>query len=275
MTAQTISRPSRTSLTRQCLESIRQYILDNRLGPGDRLPSQQEWADLLGVSIVVVREAFQALQALGLVEVQQGRGTFVCGLEGADFLDFLTSGPSQDKFTLPEVVEARAMLELAVLEACILRATPEAIEELEQILQQLRRDPPPLGIDSSAHKLFHQAMLRASGNRLLLNIGLPLFNTFWILGNTGRIQFTEEARRMDLVAIHAAYLEAIKHRDLSRTRELVDQHLLGLCSKYGVFPSLSSEKPFILSRSRDDYQTTSGQSERETVCEEGGDHSAN
>lgn len=275
VTVQAVSRPSRTSLTRQCLESIRRYILDNRLGPGDRLPSQQEWAELLGVSTVVVREAFQALQALGLVEVQQGRGTFVCGLEGADFLDFLTLDPSQGKFTLPEVIEARAMLDLAVLEACIIRATPEAIEELEQILQQMRHDPPPLGMDSSTHKLFHQAMLKASGNRLLLNIGLPLFNTFWILGNTGRIQFTEEAKRADLVAIHEAYLDAIKRRDLSHTRELVDQHLLGLCSKYGVFPSFSARESLSLNRPRHDHQEALSQEEYEAICEEGGDHCSN
>jgi len=269
---QVIPRPSRVNLTRQCLESIRQYIFDNQLRPGDRLPSQQEWAELLGVSIVVVREALQALQALGLVEVQQGRGTFVCGLEGADFLDFLPLDPSRGKFTLPEVIEARAMLDLAVLEACIMRATPKAIEELERILQQLRDNPPPLGVDSSVHKLFHQAMLRASGNRLLLSIGLPLFNTFWILGNTGRIQFTEEAKCADLVEIHAAYLDAIKRRDLSHTRELVDQHLLGLCSKYGVFPSFSMRNPLDPSWSRYDFQEISGQGEHEAICQEGGDH---
>jgi len=128
------------------------------------------------------------------------------------------------------------MLELAVLESCVARASPEAISEMEQILGQLREHPPRLGMDSALHQLFHRVMLRASGNRLLLDIGMPLFNTFWALGNTGGIKFTEEALQTDMTAVHAAYLEAIKHRDLSHTRELVDQHLLGLCSKYGVFP---------------------------------------
>ena len=236
MIAPVVPRLQHTNLTRQCFNSIRQYIADNQLGPGDRLPSQQEWAELLGVSVLVVREALQALRALGLVEVQHGRGTFVCGLEGANFLDFLTFNESRGKFSLEEVVEARAMLELAVLESCVARASPESISEMEQILGQLREDPPPLGIDSTLHQLFHRVMLRASGNRLLLDIGMPLFNTFWALGNTGGIKFTEEALQTDMIAVHAAYLEAIKNRDLSHTRELVDQHLLGLCSKYGVFP---------------------------------------
>jgi len=45
-----------------------------------------------------------------------------------------------------------------------------------------------------------------------------------------------------MVAIHEAYLEAIKNRDFSRTRELVDQQLLGLCSKYHVFPFADASK---------------------------------
>lgn len=236
MTIQAISRPQRVSLTRQCLRSIQEYILANGLRAGDKLPSQQEWAEMLGVSVLVVREAFQALQALGLVEIQHGRGIFVRSPEEVDFLDFLAFERPLNGFTLEEVIEARAMLELAVLESCIARATPEVIRELEEIVEQMRKNPPPPGEDSRIHKQFHQAMLKASGDRILGILGMPLLNTFWALGNTGRMYLTERELATDMVAIHEEYLEAIKKRDFSRTRELVDRHLLGLCSKYRVFP---------------------------------------
>jgi len=242
VTIQAVSRPQRTSLTRQCLHSVQEYILANGLHAGDKLPSQQEWAEMLGVSVLVVREAFQALQALGLVEIQHGRGIFVRGPEEVDFLDFLAFGRPLSGFSLEEVIEARAMLELAVLESCIARATPEVIRELEEILEQIRKAPPPPGEDSRPHKLFHQAMLRASGDRILGILGMPLLNTFWVLGNTGRMYLTEKELAADMVAIHEAYLEAIKNRDFSRTRELVDQQLLGLCSKYHVFPFADASK---------------------------------
>lgn len=232
------TRPSRTNLTRQCISSIRQYIVGNRLGSGDRLPSHQEWAELLGVSVLVVREAFQALQALGVVEVQHGRGTFISAMEESNFLDFLAFNSFDAKFTVEEVIETRAMLDLIVLESCILRATPEAIREMEEIIVQMCSAPPMLGLDSELHQLFHHTMLKASGNRLLLSIGMPLANTFWALGNTGQLQFTEEAKRTNMVEVHAAYLDAIKNRDLSNTRKLIDRHLLGLCSKFGIFPQI-------------------------------------
>lgn len=231
-----IAKPRRADLTRQCVDSIQEYIDFHNLRPGARLPSLSEWADLLGVSILVVREAFRALQALGLVDIHHGRGVYLSSPEETDFLGYLAFRHSLDRFTLEEVIEGRAMLELTVLEACIARAGDAAIAELEGILDDLRRDPPLAGQDSPDHKRFHQAMLRASGDRLLESIGLPLLNTFWVLGNNGRIALPADVHEIDMLACHAAYLDAIKRRDFSRTRELVNEHLFGLCSRLGIFP---------------------------------------
>jgi GntR family transcriptional repressor for pyruvate dehydrogenase complex len=231
-----LSKPQRNDLTRQCITSIQHYIAVQHLQSGDKLPSLQQWADMLEVSVAVVREAFRALEALGLVDIQHGRGIFVCSLEEVDFVDFLAHQRSLDRFTLEEVIEARAMLELTVLEACIARATEENIEELEYLLQTFAQDPPPIGVDSPLHKQFHQAMLKASGDRLLFSIGMPLLNTFWALGNSGQIQFPDEIQQIDTLAIHTAYVDVIKRRDFSQTRALVDRHLFGLCSELHVFP---------------------------------------
>jgi GntR family transcriptional repressor for pyruvate dehydrogenase complex len=236
-----VAKPHRVNLTRQCLNSIQDYISSNRLKSGDKLPSLKVWADMLEVSVVVVREAFRALQALGLVDIQHGRGIFVCSLEETDFLGFLAFRYSLDQFSLEEIIEARAMLELAILETCIARATPVMIVELEKVLEELRKTPPLAGIDSHLHKRFHQTMLKASGDRLLASIGMPLLNTFWTLGNSGRMQLPEEVNQIDMVSIHAAYVDAIERRDFSQTRDLVDRHLFGLCSKYHIYPFANPE----------------------------------
>jgi GntR family transcriptional repressor for pyruvate dehydrogenase complex len=231
-----IAKPQRINLTRQCVTSIQRYIATNGLGSGDKLPTLQEWTEMLGVSIVVVREAFRSLEALGLVDIQHGRGIYIQGVEETDLLDLLAFTRSLDSFSLEEVIEGRAMLELVVLESCIARAGDAEIAELAGILAQMREDPPLPGTDSDLHKLFHQAMLKATGDRLLFNVGMPLLNTFWALGNNGSLQLPPEAMELDMVAAHADYLTAIQDRDLSRTRILVDRHLLGLCSRYQVFP---------------------------------------
>jgi len=231
-----IAKPQRLSLTQHCVRSIQQYVADNELGPGDKLPSMQEWAQQLGVSVVVVREAFQALQALGLVHIQHGRGIFVRGLKDTDFLDMIAFRHSLESLTLEETIEMRGMLDLAALESCIARASPEGIERLEHLLHELLDDPSVPGVYSAKHGRFHHAMLEVSGNRILVSIGVPLLNTFWALGWRQEIQDAARACAYDSDATHAAFLDAIKNKDFSHTRELVDRHLLGLCSRYGVFP---------------------------------------
>ena len=72
-----VTKPQRADLVRQCIDSIQHYVSLNEMAPGEKLPSLQEWSDTLGVSVVVVREAFRALQALGVVDIQHGRGIYV------------------------------------------------------------------------------------------------------------------------------------------------------------------------------------------------------
>ena len=230
-----VSRPHRTGLTRQCVHSIQEYIASHGVRPGDKLPSQQEWAQMLGVSVLVVREAFKALQTMGLVDIQHGRGIFLRSPEQIDFVDFLEITRSLQTLTLSEITEARAMLELAVLEGCIARASEDDIAELEAILQQMRENKAPVEGESAEHREFHRVMLRVSGNRLLMGLGMPLMNTFWALGKddlhrlAGHVSF-------DAYGLHKGYVEAIKSRDKSRVRELVDEHLIELCSKNHLFP---------------------------------------
>ncbi len=234
-------KPQRANLTRECVQSIRSYILANHLVAGDKLPSFQEWADLLGVSVLIVREAFRSLEALGFVDIQHGRGIFLRGADQIDFLDFLSFNWPHTDFTLKEVVEARAMLDLAVLELSIARATQEAIDELDEIVQQMYQDPSQVAVESPLHRRFHQIMLESTQNRLLIGVGTPLLNTFWSLDRNGVIILTEKPYSVDEVDHHAAFLNAIRNRQLADARQLVDRHLFGACSKYQIFPLVASQ----------------------------------
>jgi DNA-binding FadR family transcriptional regulator len=67
-----VRRPQRLSLTQQCADSMKQHMMRSALKSGDRLPTEQEWVEMLGVSRLVVREALQMLAGSGLIDVQQG-----------------------------------------------------------------------------------------------------------------------------------------------------------------------------------------------------------
>jgi len=70
-----LTRPS--NLTSELVKRFEEEIESGKLPPGSRLPTEQEILNATGVSRTVVREAFSALRANGLVVTRQGSGTFV------------------------------------------------------------------------------------------------------------------------------------------------------------------------------------------------------
>src|SRR4051794_19809608 len=72
-----LSRIERNPLARDVAARLIGLIVNGVWSPGDRIPSERQLADLLGVSRTTVREAISLLAAMNLVEKQAARGTFI------------------------------------------------------------------------------------------------------------------------------------------------------------------------------------------------------
>lgn len=72
-----LTRTKNVVLWRAIAEDISEQIETGRLSPGDRLPTENEFADRYGVNRHTVRRALAELQARSKIEVTQGRGSFV------------------------------------------------------------------------------------------------------------------------------------------------------------------------------------------------------
>jgi GntR family transcriptional regulator len=65
-------------LYRQIMQQIAEAIAGARLKPGDKLDSHRDLAEQLVIAPLTVKKAYDELEALGYIETQRGRGTFVC-----------------------------------------------------------------------------------------------------------------------------------------------------------------------------------------------------
>ena len=65
-------------LYRQIMRQIEEAIAGGRLKPGDKLDSHRDLAEQLVIAPLTVKKAYDELEALGYIETQRGRGTFVC-----------------------------------------------------------------------------------------------------------------------------------------------------------------------------------------------------
>src|SRR6202041_1147212 len=73
--------------TDEAIEKIKTMIVSGSLGPGDRLPKEDELAAALGLSRNSLREAVRALALVHILEVRQGDGTYVTSLQPEVLLD--------------------------------------------------------------------------------------------------------------------------------------------------------------------------------------------
>lgn len=63
---------------RQIMRQITEALAAGRLQPGEKMPSHRDLAEQLVIAPLTVKKAYDELEALGYIETQRGRGTFVC-----------------------------------------------------------------------------------------------------------------------------------------------------------------------------------------------------
>ena len=199
-------------------EQIRQQILRGELRAGDRLPGNRELAAMLGVSMGSIREAISMLSVEGLIEARAGRGTFVAhGSRGAG----MPTGQATlyERKYVEELIEAREILEMQIVELAAQRASDEQLAALDRLLTQLEaRVRDPAGY-AEADVQFHLTLAQAAGNRVL---AAAMANVRAALKREMELSAEVGARRHgDLLfsaESHRRVLEAIRAGDAERAR---------------------------------------------------------
>lgn len=123
MATLTVSRSSATPLHDQIRRAVLGQISSGELGPGDRLPTEHEYAAQFGVSLAPVRQALLQLAAAGHIVRVKGKGTYVRDTKVEETITLLTS------FT--EGLRDRAIpFQMRVLDQAVTRADPRASRAL-------------------------------------------------------------------------------------------------------------------------------------------------
>ncbi len=211
----------KTSTVDMVINSVRDLLVTKRLLPGQRIPSENEICDGLGVSRGSVREAMKILSAFGVVEIKVGDGTYIPtepkpAIINPLLFSFLLQDPNLD-----EVTQFRRLLEVDVVEL-IIHNKDRNQREREMLEENLRHyqalSAGRAGLDEllEADLEFHRIMSRASCNRLIQRI---YDFAFEYLGPS-----IKETKQFDdmTITIHSKILESIRKNDLDLARKAVD-----------------------------------------------------
>ncbi len=106
----TLDPNSEVSIYRQLFNYFREEIESGRMRKGERLPATRELAGLLHLNRATVAQAYEMLEASGLIESRTGRGSFVASRDGLDWITLLSHGqlPAPPVAARPEAISFAA-----------------------------------------------------------------------------------------------------------------------------------------------------------------------
>lgn len=204
-------------------------IVEGDLAPGEMLAREVDLVERFGVSRGVVRECLRGLEERGLISVKHGRGATVCDPTDWDVFDPdvlapLLTAPAGRQL-LAEAVECQQMFEGQAAALAASRAKPEDLDDLRRAVAAMSdaasrsaRSEPAARRYREADLEFHRAVVRASGNRMLVRMSEPLHRALTEAG-------AETGDRKRLVAEHERILAAISAGDGDGALDAMTEHL--------------------------------------------------
>ncbi|MEU6119199.1 FadR/GntR family transcriptional regulator [Streptomyces sp. NPDC047117] len=220
---------ARGTMSEDVQAQIKRLILRRKLVPGDPLPTEAELVDLLDVSRNSVREALKALQAMRIVEIRHGFGTYV----GSLTLDPLVEGIAfraavrhhQGEASLYELMEVREALE-AGLVASVARSLPaEDLAVLRGLVDRMEKEAAAGRVESATDRAFHLALYRSLGNHLLSEV----LDAFWDALRRVRKDLDDSSQDPDVTwRQHQEIVTALETGDGDRAVEAMHRHFDGI-----------------------------------------------
>lgn len=209
---------SRDSLGQIVSRYIKQCITEQRLSPGDQLPSEAQIAEKLGISRGSVREAVKSLQSLGIVDVQHGRGLFVRDMNLDSLLEVLTFGAEFDSALLAELVQLRRWLETAAIGEVIQRMDHAQLERIAQCLKRWGDHAGRGSVSSEDDREFHRLLYRNLDNRAFLQ----LLDIFWVVFNRSTPpEIRTDPQPIQTLDEHRTIFEMVREGNAAAARDAI------------------------------------------------------
>ncbi len=209
------------------VDFLGEAIVAGRYAAGASIPPEPMLCSELGVSRTVVREAVKSLIAKGLMTTGPKVGTRVLAAEQWNWFDpdviaWQTKAGLTPEF-LRDLQDLRGVVEPAAMRLAAERATPADIAEIELAYAGMKRAVEVGGDYVTFDLRFHQGLLRACRNRMLMQMSKAL-------GALLRTSFEISTRRKDgalnSLPLHREVLDAVIAHDADRAevaiRVLID-----------------------------------------------------
>ncbi len=223
---QEASAPNAAGAGNGAIAGILAYLRDRRLQPGDRLPSERDLAERLGVGRNAVREALATLVTLRIVESRPNSGIYLRHVEregSFEALVMLTDmGAVPTPVEVAETMEVRGHLEVLAAGLACQRRTEADLARMEAVLQRTEQVLAEGGNIAAADTEFHVALVDATHNSVLVRV-LHAFYRF--TGRRREAMFADTVQGRASLLDHRRLLGHIRARDAAKAQLLILRHM--------------------------------------------------
>ncbi len=215
-------------LSHSVVRQIEQLILRGILQPGERLPSERDMAEKLGVSRPSLRDAIADLADRGLLTSRAGSGVFVAEVLGSAFSPALIQLFATHEEAVFDYIAFRRDMEGLAAERAARLGSETDLRVIATIFAKMevahqKRDPTD---EAQLDAEFHMAIIEASHNVIMLHMLRSMFDLLRQGGFYNRqVMFKNRMTREQLLDQHRAMNTAVQARDPVAARAAVEAHL--------------------------------------------------
>ena len=222
-----LKKINNSSVVQRVIDSLTSAMINKELRPGDKIPTELELSEALGVGRLSIREAIKVLVYFGVLEIRRPEGTFVCQGFSDTMIDPMIYGiilSDDDSFT--DLKELRQLMEVGIIKLVMRKCNDEDMEHLEQKYDDFKAalDKKPLDIEAvfQADNEFHKLLAEIVGNALTQKINaLVRTLTHDMRYRTVENMVTKGSGDV-LLDAHRQLCDMIKKKDISRLDEIVE-----------------------------------------------------
>jgi GntR family transcriptional repressor for pyruvate dehydrogenase complex len=211
---------AKKTLSEMVVGKLKEYILERSMEPGDRLPTEQELAELFGVSRTSIREATKALSFLGIINSAPKQGLTVAHLDIDRAMEYMSFHFALNNYPKEQILRTRFGIEIGALAESMrnISKDPALFEEIDRINEELK-SAKTVEEFIRGDLSFHKALLEASKIEPLIAFN-EILQIFFK-------RFREEVSHgqwQEGIKQHSQIVRALKEKDLETAEKLLRKH---------------------------------------------------
>jgi DNA-binding FadR family transcriptional regulator len=207
-------------------ERLMRYIRQEGLVAGDRLPAQNKLARRLRVSLVSLREALRALEAVGILEGRVGSGWYVKPFSFDPIAKGLLYSIQFNKYVLADLNDIRVHLEVAFIEHAAKTLTEHDLDELDSLVHEMvsraRINQPWDKLD----KEFHKKLFSKIRNQVFSQLMDVFWSMYIYLGTE-----IKPDEKVSEALTHQPIVDALRAGDVEQAKQKLRDSLKGAAKR--------------------------------------------